>query len=38
MSGKEIKEEHLQNTKFKEVILFIFHLEISGNSFNDEHL
>ena len=36
ISGKEIKEEQLQNIEFKEKILFTFHLEILGNSFNDK--
>ena len=32
-----IKDKHLKNTKFNEAALFIFHLEISGNIFSDEH-
>ena len=37
ISGKEIKEEHLKNREFKYITFFKFHLEISDNSFNDEH-
>ena len=37
ISGKDFKDEQLKNKRFKEIILFRFHLEISGNFVNDEH-
>jgi len=33
-----MREEQFENNLLKDIILFKFHFEMSGNSFNDEHL
>ena len=38
ISNAEAIYFELKNTKFNETTLFIFHLEISGNSIKEEHL
>ena len=37
MSGKDFIKEHLENKEDIFLTCFIFHLDISGNSFNEEH-